>query len=118
MSKTISKYIWLDPFKRPLKVTTCCVVGVGTCILLKIAVRRVFDQLGIPADIEPSVEGAPGGTFPGWPDVIFLGGLQAEEIQIKMPKSLLIEIKNLGYTEKIKADIIKAFIKVGWLKVV
>lgn len=111
----MSQYLWKDPFNRSLKVSTCCVVGVGTCILLKIAVQKIFDKLGVSADIEPTTEGNPSGSFVGSPDVIVMEGLRLEEIKERNPNSMIIEINDLGNMNEIEMNIVKEFRKAGWI---
>ena len=39
--------------KKKYKVLTCCGIGQGTCVLLSRNVKRVFDEMGITATVEP-----------------------------------------------------------------
>jgi galactitol-specific phosphotransferase system IIB component len=109
-------YLWKDPFNRPLKVSTCCVVGGGTCILFKIVVQKVFDKLGVIADIEPTTEGDPAGAFIGGPDVIVMESLRIEEVRERYPNIMILQIDDLGNTDEIESIIINAFSSAGWIE--
>jgi len=112
----MSEYIWKDPFKRPLRVVTCCPVGICTCILTKIAVEKVFDQLGITSEITPTTEGNPMGGVNGTPDILITEGMQLEALKEKVPAPIALRIHDLGKPDEIKAEIIKHLLGVGWLE--
>ena len=80
------QFVWDPPFKgkRPLTVNTCCVVGVCTCIMIKIAVEKVLDGLGVDDyDVRPSVEDNPRGDRSKDPELMFIEGTSIEEIKRK-----------------------------------
>ena len=112
------KYIVDPPFsRRPVTINTLCVVGVCTCILIKIAVEKTFKALGFTdIDVAPSVEDNPRGSRSVDPDICFLEGLRLEEIQSRMPNTLLVEIKDLGNHESVMEETIKVLSEAGWLK--
>lgn len=112
------KYIFTPPFKRrPITINTLCVVGLCTCIMIKIATEKAFNSLGIyDIDVQPSVEDNPRGDRSTDPDICILEGLRLEEIRHKMPNTILIELKDLANQTLIVEEIVKELTAAGWLK--
>ncbi len=114
----MAKYIWKDPFKRPLNVLTCCPVGICTCVLVKITIDKIFAQLGVPAEVTPTTESNPMGVVNTCPDVLITEGLQLDSILEKVPAPVAFKIHDMGKPEEIKQIIIDHFVKAGWMEVV
>lgn len=98
-----------------LTANTLCVVGVCTCLLMKMAVERAFRSLGIENfDVEPATEDNPMGSRAQAPDVIFCEPLRSEEIRGRMPTSLVIEVRDIADPEGIAESVLRAFTEAGW----
>lgn len=109
-------YVFSPPFSRPLTANTLCVVGVCTCIMMKIAVEKVFMSLGIiDANVEPATEDNPFGSRGMPPDVIFCEPLRLGEIQERMPGSITVAVEDITNQNAIREAIVDAFTKAGWL---
>lgn len=115
---TGKSYKFDPPFKRrPITINTLCVVGVCTCIMIKIATEKAFHALGIhDIDVMPSVEDNPRGDRAFDPDIVMLEGLRIGELKSKMPKTIFIEIKDLANQQLIEDEIVKELTAAGWLK--
>lgn len=102
---------------KTLTANTLCVVGVCTCLMMKLAVEKVFDELGITDyDVQPANEDNPMGSRNEMPELIFCESLRIDEVKSKAPDSLVIEIRDLSNEEDLKESIIKAFTTQGWLR--
>lgn len=110
------KLIWNPPFDRPLNVVTLCPCGVCTCIMLKMNVEKVLGSLGIESDIVPSTEQNPMGNVYFVPDVLIAEGINFEHIKDSVPAAVKVWCKDLSQTEKLKADLLAEFVRVGWMK--
>lgn len=111
-----SNYTYQFPYNRQLTANTLCIVGVCTCIMMKMAVEAVFDSLGITDySVEPATEDNPLGSRGIVPDVIFCEALRLEEIKSRIPGPMIIEVKDVANRELIKEEVIKAFSEAGWL---
>lgn len=99
-----------------ISANTLCVVGVCTCLMMKMAVEKAFDAIGITNyDIMPATEDNPFGNRDTAPDVIFCEPLRIDEVRLKVPNSLVIEIEDIANHEKIKETIVNNFLNKGWL---
>ena len=115
------KYIFTPPFKRTIEVNTLCVVGVCTCIMIKMAAEKAFAALGIKdIDVQPSVEDNPRGERSRDPDVIVIegSGMRVEELQEKLPRTIFVEMKDLAKQDLFLEDLTKALTDAGWLTVI
>jgi len=109
------KYEYL--YGRTLTANTLCVVGVCTCLMMKLAVEKAFEDLGITDyDVQPANEDNPMGSRDQMPELIFCESTRIEEVRNKAPESLVIEIKDLSNEEQLKEDIVSEFITKGWLR--
>lgn len=111
------KVIYKNPFNRPIRIHTCCPVGICTCILVKIELEKIFGELGIPVEISPTTEGNPMGDSNTVPDCIITEGMQLDSILTKIHPKVSFRIKDLGKREEIKQDIIDNFAEVGWIEI-
>lgn len=111
------RYQYAFPYARPLTANTLCIVGVCTCLLMKMAVERVFQTLGITDyNVEPATEDNPMGSRDCAPDVIFCEALRMDELRQRVPEALVIEVKDIADQERIRQEIIRAFLSKGWLR--
>ena len=103
--------------ERTLTANTLCVVGVCTCLMMKLAVEKVFTELGITDyDVQPANEDNPMGSRSEMPELIFCESLRIDDVRSRAPGSLVIEIKDLSNEENLKERIVKEFTARGWLR--
>lgn len=112
----MSEYIWKNPFNRPLRVITCCPMGICTCILTKMTIEKVFHQLGVPAEITPTTEGNPLGGFNGSPDILITEGMQLDVLKEKVSAPVAFRIHDLGKPDDIKEEIVRNLLDAGWIE--
>lgn len=95
--------------KKKYKVLTCCGIGQGTCILLSRNVKRVFDEMGITATVEPvqvSIGASQGKLY----DMIFCNrNLVANFEDAAASGCKIIGLKNIMSTAEIKEKILDAY---------
>lgn len=103
--------------ERTLTANTLCVVGVCTCLMMKLAVEKVFAELGITDyDIQPANEDNPMGSRSEMPELIFCESLRIDDVRSRAPGSVVIEVKDLSDENSLKDSIIKEFTALGWLR--
>ena len=115
----MKEYVFKPPFNRTLTINTCCVVGVCTCIMMKITVEKVFKNLGITdIDIQPALESNPLGDRSKAPDIIMMEPLRIEEIKERYPDVVFVVVEDLAKVDKIQEEVVKELTKAGWLEVI
>lgn|GEM_PF-1384481 len=115
----MTKYIYNPPFKRTTTINTLCVVGVCTCIMIKMATEKVFKSMGITdIDVQAATESNPMGDRYKEPDIIMVEGIRIDELQEKYPKTIMIMVEDLAKVDKIKDEVVKKLTDAGWLQIV
>lgn len=113
------QYVYKPPFRRTITINTLCVVGIATCIMIKIAAEKAFQTLGIiDIDIQPSTADNPVGDRSRAPDIILLEGFgsRVDEIETSMPETMVIEIKDLANQDLLVETITNTLMDAGWLE--
>lgn len=112
------KYEWNIPVDGTVTVNTLCVVGLCTCIMIKMAVEKIFDDIGLEEyDVAPATESNPVGDRMQNPNVIVAEGIRLDELQAKLPETLFIHVEDLANTELLKTEIVNVFTNAGWLRI-
>ena len=95
--------------KKKYKVLTCCGIGQGTCVLLSAKVKKVFEELGIKASVEP-VQVSVGASQGKFYDLIFCNRNLVVNFDDAIAHGCkVIGLKNIMSTIEIKEKLLAAY---------
>lgn len=94
---------------KKYKILTCCGIGQGTCVLLSRNVKKVCEELGIQATVEP-VQVSVGASQGKFYDMIFCNrNLVANFEDAAKQGCKIIGLKNIMSKVEIKEKMINAY---------